>query len=709
LTSATDFAAAGVQVGDIVEVADAGSAGDNGFYVVAAVVTTVITIDRDWPTGSLAALDCSVWAAKKEAGTDGVTSAASTRQFTSAASTFTSSGAVGNGVAAGDLLVISDPTTADDDGVYLISSVDSATQVTVDRDWPVGSNTSLDFTIYSRNGTSTVSLASAADGVTSVPATRELTSAGSTFISSGVLAGDLLVINDTGTPADNGIYNIASVDLETQLTVDRNFPTGSGAALDFVVYSRGRDGDTSVAGTFSSAGATFQAHGVAVGDILRISDAVDTGNNGDYMVLTVPSETSVTVNKATWDGGALTGLTFEILPGSVTFQGESKGTFFEGMRLTPFRNAGDTTNFDLEVKNSTNTLQLEKIFNLDRSNVVAQMAADSTLFTAVVRTGRGEPVPGKTFTVSGGDDGYTGIVDGDYIGNVATGTGLKAFRNAELIDINLVAVPGVATENVQNELIDLCDAGTGRGDCMALLDPPDSPTVATVQNVLDFTNGTLVRSTALNSSYAAIYWTWQQVFDEFNDTDVWTAPSGHIAAVYAHNDNVQAPWFAPAGLKRGKVVGSTDVRLSPDQDQRDSLQGPGQCVNPIVNFVGEGIFVFGQKTTQRATTALDRVNVRRMLLYVEKIIATAARQLIFDPNDEVLEREFEQLAEPVLRDVLSRRGIQEFRIVAATTAADRDNNKAVFQMFIKPTKAAEIIELQFMLTSQGANFQELVA
>jgi hypothetical protein len=128
-----------------------------------------------------------------------------------------------------------------------------------------------------------------------------------------------------------------------------------------------------------------------------------------------------------------------------------------------------------------------------------------------------------------------------------------------------------------------------------------------------------------------------------------------------------------------------------------------------VNFVGDGIHLFGQKTLTTASTALNRVNVRRMLLYVEKVIATAARQLIFDPNDEVLEREFVQLVEPVLDSVLSERGIREYLIQAATTDTDRDNNKAVFKIFIKPTKAAEVIEIQFVLTAQGADFQELLA
>lgn len=628
LTSAgSAFTTAGtiVQIGDVVELHD--GTGDDGFYVVTAVAATVLTVDRDWPVGSLATVDFTVWTAKKEGGTDGATSAINLRTFTSALSTFSTNGVNGTSGAnaEGDLLVINEPSgSTGDNGVYLIVSVDSETQVTVDRDWPAGSLSGLDFTVYSAN-------------------------------------------------------------------------------------SRGTDGDTSTAGEFVSSSASFNSHAVQAGDVLWIHDSVDTGNNGFHMITGLKAgflETTLEVNTKSWDGGALTGLTFDVLPGSVTFQGATKGTWATGFNLKGIRNSGDSLKFDLETKNAASTLVLEKIFGMDLSSVVADTLANSALFTATVNASRGEPVTGKTIAVSGGDDGYTGIVDADFIGNAVLATGLQAFKNPELIDINLVAVPGQSSQNIQDAIETLCEA---RADCFGLLDPPDFPTVDTVQEVVDFTNGTNIRTTALNSSYTGIWWTWQLVYDEFHDVDVWTAPSGHVAAVMANNDNVQAAWFAPAGTKRAEVVGSTDVRLSPDQDDRDSLNGPGQVVNPIVNFVGQGIFIYGQKTCQRSTTALNRINVRRMLLYTEKVIATAARQLVFDPNDEVLDREFKQLAEPVLKDVLSKRGIREFRVNIATTDADRENSKAVFQMFIKPQKAAEIIELQFILTPQGANFQELVS
>lgn len=617
-STATDFGTAGVVIGDVVELHDVSTPADNGFYVITLVAGKVLTVDRNWPTGSLASVSATVWSAKKEGGTD---------------------------------------------------------------------------------------------GATSVPATRTFTSAGSTFTTNGVVAGDILYIKDSSTPTDNGMYCIMTVPGETTLTVDRDFPDGSLATLEFVVYSsnsRGSNGSTATAGEFSSAGSQFQLHGIKAGDILYIHDTVDVGNNGHYLItgLKGGSEaTTVLVNNYTWAGGVLAGLTYDILPGSIKFTGLTKGTWCTGFKIAATRNAGDIAKFDLSTYDSTGTLLKEKVYAMNRTTVAADMTASSAYFSATVIATRLEPVTGKVFTLSGGRDGYASIVDADYIGNVAAETGLNSFYNSEAVDINVLMCPGVVSQNVQDALISIAEH---RGDTFAIIDPPDFPTIDTVQEILDFHNGTNIRTTALNSSYAGLWWTWQEIYDEYHDQNVWCAPSGQVAAALAYTDSIAAPWFAPAGLRRGKMS-SISVRYSPDQDDRDILIGTGANVNPICNFAGEGIYIYGQKTLLRTTSALNRVNVRRMLLTTKKIIAASTRYLTFEPNDETLDREFRLLAEPVLKDVMTRRGIREFAIVTMTTDADRDESRARYRMYIKPTKAAEIIELEFVITSQGANFQELLA
>jgi phage tail sheath protein FI len=631
--------------------------------------------------------------------TDGTTSAAAVRTLTSAATDFAAAG-----VLVGDVVEVHDAVAAADNGFYVITNV-AAAVITVDRDWPAGAQTPVDATVW------TAKKEGGTNGVTSIPTTRQFTSVGATFQTNGVAEGDILKIADSGTTGDNGVYLVESVDSETQLTLNRDFVTGSLTALDYTIYgdiARANDGSTAAAGEFSSASAQLADHNVQAGDILYIHDAVDTACNGYYYITGLKggsTDTTVTVNNATWTS-ALINLTYSILPGAVAFTGATKGTWCSGLLLSPKPNASyQNDKFDLELRDSTGSIVLERIYNMDAADVVTTMLSTSDYLTAAVLSNRSDFLTGTAFGLSGGNDGYSGIVDSDYIGNSVLGTGLRSFLNSEKVDINLLACPGVSSQNVQDELINICES---RGDCFALIDPPDWSAIDSVNEILQFTNGLLTRTTALNSSYGGLWWTWQEVYDEYHNTDVWTAPSGHIAGVMAFNDNVKAPWYAPAGLKRGKLRGAKDLRYSPDQDDRESLQSGTARVNPIVAFTGEGIYAFGQKTLTTVTSALNRVNVRRMMLYVEKVIATAARQLIFEPNDAVLDREFKQLVEPVLDNVLSRRGIREYLIVAASTNTDRDNNKAVYKIFIKPMTTAETIEIQFALTSQGASFAELV-
>lgn len=316
----------------------------------------------------------------------------------------------------------------------------------------------------------------------------------------------------------------------------------------------------------------------------------------------------------------------------------------------------------------------------------------------------------STNLFSGGDDGAP-VDDSDIVGTTVgnTSTGLQCFANAETIDVNMIACPGWWQRSVVGAMITLCES---RGDCIALIDPPYG---LTVQQVVDWHNGDLAGNVdyltaAPNSSYAAVYWPWIQVYDGFNDAYVWIPPSGTAARIYTHTDAVTEPWFAPAGLVRGNPAGLLDLEHSPTLGERDYMYGrPGHCVNPFVNFATDGITLWGQKTMQRAPTALDRVNVRRMLLYARKVIATATRYLVFEPNDWVTWRRFRMLVEPFLNNIMSRRGLYDFRVVCDETTNTPyyiDQNVMRGKILMQPTKAAEIIEIEFTLLPTGASFDE---
>ncbi len=310
-------------------------------------------------------------------------------------------------------------------------------------------------------------------------------------------------------------------------------------------------------------------------------------------------------------------------------------------------------------------------------------------------------------------------VIGAQTGNVFTG--LQAFRNRELIDINILAAPGQFHRQVIQEIETILQPPNGRSDSLGLIATPFD---LTVQEILDWTNGTLSPEAtvpfpplqALNSSYTTLIFQWVRTFDQVSDTSVWTSSEGTHASIMALTDALTEPWFAPAGLIRGAPSFIEDITYSPILAEREQLQGftgsVQNVVNPWVNFRGQGIALFGQRTTQRQATALDRINVRRLLLVIEKVIATSSQFLLFDPLDSTLFRQWRMLVSPFMSSVQARRGVRRFLIRmddTTTTPQDENNNRAVGQIFLQPTKAAEQIVIEFILTPAGAKFSEVLA
>jgi hypothetical protein len=336
----------------------------------------------------------------------------------------------------------------------------------------------------------------------------------------------------------------------------------------------------------------------------------------------------------------------------------------------------------------------------------------------------GENPEAGTVTLAAGDDGddwTPGDVVGTVIGPVSTG--LQIFASPDNIFINVMATPGISYAAVISAAITICE---GRGDCLAIVDCPQDLTPA---EVVDWHNGinsslvvvdqelrTEVNTTTFNSSYAALYWPFVKVFDKFNPTEgadadgqIFIPPSGLMLRTIAHTDNVAEPWFAPAGPNRTQSSSVLDLAANPTLGERDLMQIQGNNVNPIANINGVGVVIMGQKTLQRAPTALDRVNVRRLLLAIEKVISQSVFFLMFEQNDSVMWRRFINLVTPVMEDVKARRGVFDFRVIAdSSTTTDLliDQNTFVGKIFLKPTKTAEKLIIPFNLVPTGANFEE---
>jgi hypothetical protein len=277
--------------------------------------------------------------------------------------------------------------------------------------------------------------------------------------------------------------------------------------------------------------------------------------------------------------------------------------------------------------------------------------------------------------------------------------------NAREFDTNLIVTPGINSSTPGNIVDRILQVIESRNDCFYILDIADT---STVDAGLDMTiSASLDETDKYDSSYAATYYPWIKIFDTENNRDVWVPPSVEVFGAYSYNDRVGQPWSAPGGFTRAALNNVKSVRKRITQSQSDTLYN--NKINPIVSFANEGIVIFGQKTLQDQTTALNRINVRRLLLEVRKVIASFSKYSIFEPNDTQTRQSLVSTIRPYLARVQQLRGIYDFRIVIddTTTTPDLvDRNILYGKIYLQPTRTAEFISLDFILTNTGANFSE---
>jgi phage tail sheath protein FI len=309
-----------------------------------------------------------------------------------------------------------------------------------------------------------------------------------------------------------------------------------------------------------------------------------------------------------------------------------------------------------------------------------------------------------TTSMAGGDSGIPATSserDAALIGNSSDKTGIYALDD-DLLNISMAAVPGVYSTSVQNNLITLAESTQ---NFIAVVAPPYA--VGGVQEAIDWSNGlSTYRNAAISSNYAAIYWPWVKVYDQFAQIDRWYDPSIFAIRQMCFTDEVAESWFAPAGYIRGRLTKPVDVEVAVNQGDRDTMYSGGNVVNPLVNFPQQGLTIFGQRTAQRTASALDRVNVRRLMIIIRKILLASTRQFVFEPNDSTTWDRVVNVVQPLLDDIRRRRGITEFKVVCdetTNTPVRVDRNELWCKVLIKPTKAAEIVVFELNLVSQSAN------
>ncbi len=278
------------------------------------------------------------------------------------------------------------------------------------------------------------------------------------------------------------------------------------------------------------------------------------------------------------------------------------------------------------------------------------------------------------------------------------------FSNPDEIDISLL-VSGDVSTTVQQRII---NTAISRKDCVAFVSPPKSAAVNNANNEVA-SIASWFTSLGITTSYAVADSGWKYMFDKYTNTYRWIPLNGDIAGLCVRTDETRDPWFSPAGYSRGGIKNVVKLAWNPNKAQRDTLYQT--AVNPVISVPGQGTLLFGDKTLTLQPSAFNRINVRRLFIVLEKAIANASKYSLFELNDEFTRAQFIGLIEPFLRDVKGRRGIYDYRVVCDTTnntAQVIDNNQFVGDIYIKPARSINFIQLNFVAVRTGVNFSEIV-
>jgi len=405
-------------------------------------------------------------------------------------------------------------------------------------------------------------------------------------------------------------------------------------------------------------------------------DVLAAGGSLDEMHIVVLDE----------DGG-ITGTAGEILE---TFEGVSQAE--DG------KNAQGGSNYYAEVIYN----QSKFVYVLDHETTLAN--SGSVKKGQTFDNAQGDAFVVKTYSLASGTDDFAAT-------NAEIATAYEKFNDTENVDLSLLLCgPSQTSADATGDTkaTAVMDIATARKDCVAFISPARADVVSVAnaitqtQNVVSFADG------LPSTSYAVIDSGYKYMYDRYNDVYRFVPLNGDIAGLCARTDNIADPWFSPGGFNRGQIRGAVKLAFNPNQTQRDELYKAR--INPVTSFPGQGTVLFGDKTAQSKPSAFDRINVRRLFIVLEKAISTAAKFQLFEFNDEFTRAQFRNLTEPFLRDVQGRRGITDFSVVcddSNNTGDVIDRNEFRADIFIKPARSINFIQLNFVATRTGVAFSEV--
>ncbi len=424
---------------------------------------------------------------------------------------------------------------------------------------------------------------------------------------------------------------------------------------------------------------------------------------------------------------------FDAAPGTSTYAAD-RGLVSDEMHVVVFDKTGGISGFDNDLAGQRGNSVLETFPFVSQAGNARTPQGNSNFYANVVNLGSefvrwldhhstlsaagSNPASGTTFASTAGK---AGIIN-DALGGGADGTAsplaptvgeldvaYEKFSDADTVDVNLIiggqSPAGTGGVTHATNLIDLAEK---RKDCVSFISPRSADVVGVTTGAAQTTNVKGFFDLLASSSYAVFDSGYKYMYDKYSDVYRYVPLNGDTAGLCANADNVADPWFSPAGYNRGQIRGSVKLAYNPTKAERDILY-PAR-VNPVCTFPGQGTVLFGDKTALSRPSAFDRINVRRLFLVLEKAIATAAKFQLFEINDQFTQAQFKNLVEPFLRDVQGRRGITDFKVVADgtnNTGEVIDRNEFVGDIYVKPSRSINFIQLNFIAVRTGVAFSEV--
>jgi hypothetical protein len=359
-----------------------------------------------------------------------------------------------------------------------------------------------------------------------------------------------------------------------------------------------------------------------------------------------------------------------------------------------------TTSYDLEGQTNPETNKLTNI-NFRKFTFAVYGGKDGWDIYRSTRTNTDAYIFGKTIYRSGhtinGGVFSSSVGNSDYYAYVQ---GIETYSNPEAVDINVFATPGINFQDhssLVNQAIDMIE--TERADSLYIMNSPNITGATATDSIVS-----ALDDAGIDSNYSATYWPWIQVRDTDNATQLYIPPTGEVVKNIALTDNVSYPWFAVAGYSRG-LVNAVKATKKLTLDDRDVLYK--NRINPIATFSDTGTIIWGNKTLQVRESALDRINVRRLLLRARKLISAVSVRLLFEQNDDQVRNEFLRLVNPILDAIKKERGLYDFRVTVSNDPEDIDANTMRGKIYIKPTRSLEFIDVEFIITPTGASFENI--